>query len=128
MYSKTNATTRTVTRSVMPLGIFQNNMRNHVADVPAPIDHLFQQFIKVFQNDYLDWFMAAAEEILVERHHVLVRLSFQKLELFIEVFHFIEIHPVAQRLHHFEDDVRGAIQQADLRRKINSSNELRRQQ
>src|SRR2546422_11394636 len=96
MYSKTNATTRTVTRSVMVLGILQNNMRNHVADVAAAINDLFQQLIKILHNDYLDWFMAAAEQILVQRHHVLVRFAFQKLELFVEVFHFIEIHPIAQ--------------------------------
>src|ERR1044071_2804750 len=126
MYSKTNATSKTVNRSVMGLGILQYDMGNHIADVTTAVNDLIQQLIKILHSDHLERLTAAAEEFLVECHHMFVRFPFQELKLLIQILDFVEIHSITERPNHFENNVRGPVQEADLSREINAMGELRR--
>ena len=42
-------------------GIFQNNLGNDIAGVAAAVNHFFEQFIKIFENDDLEGIVFAAE-------------------------------------------------------------------
>src|ERR1700746_464410 len=103
-------------------------MTNHIAGIAAAVDDLLKQLIKILQNDHLNRFMPSVKEILVKSHHVLICFTFEELQLVVEVLDAFEVHSVVKGLDHFEDNVSGAFQQADLFGEINASHVLRRQQ
>jgi len=103
-------------------------MGDDIAGVPAAVDDFFQKLIKVLQRDDLQCVVFAAEQILVQRHHVVVGFAFEELEFIIKGFYLFQIHAFAQRLYQFEHDVGGPLQQVDLLGKINSADVLRRDQ
>ena len=76
-------------------GMLQRDVGDDIAGVPAAVDDLFQQLVKVLQRNDLHWLMFAAEQLLVERRHVVVSLAFEKLELVIEGLHLFQVHALA---------------------------------
>ena len=69
--------------------------------------------------------MLAIEEVFVEGHHVFVGFAFEVLKFVIKISDFFEVHAVAERFDHFEDNVRGAFEHADLGGEIDATNILR---
>ena len=104
----------------MGSGFLQDDVRNDVSRVTASVHHLFQKFVKVFENDNLHGVMLPAVKLILQQNqHQLVCFTFDILKPAVLLGNLFDIIPTPKFLQHFQDNVARFFQQGNLLGKIN---------
>src|ERR1041385_4328241 len=118
--SKTKATRMTrktkATAAVMALasGMFQHDVEDDVADVPAAVEDFFDQFVKVLQDDDVDGAVVAGVKSPQNFHHEFIRFAFDLLEGVVLGFDFLDVDALAKFFDEEQDGVGGLFQHAEV--------------
>ena len=102
-------------------------MGNHGADVAAAVNDLFEQVIKVFQNNDFQRVVAAAEQIAVKFHDGLVGIALDLLQPVVPLFDLFEVDAGAEAFDEVQDAFCGVHDQLDLLGEIHAANVLGRE-
>ncbi len=77
-------------------------MKYHFTGVPAAVNGLFQQFIKIPQNGQLQYFVFAIIKRTHQLEHQPVRIAFQFMQPVSLIFDFIQLGILPKRSDHLQ--------------------------
>src|ERR1041385_1661708 len=122
--SKTKATRMTrktkATAAVMALasGMFQHDVEDDVADVPAAVEDFFDQFVKVLQDDDVDGAVVAGVKFAQDFNHEFVGFAFDLLQDVVLGFDFLDVDSFAELFDEEQHGVRGFFQHAEVQAQL----------
>ena len=82
----------------------QGDVEDHVAGIPATVQTLFQQLVKVFEDDHLEWRVSLTVNFAEQLQHELVRVAFDLLETAVAFGQLEAGILLAQSLNHLQND------------------------
>src|SRR5213594_1321625 len=104
------------TAAVMPFGsgMFQDDVENNVARVTAAVEHFFDQFVKVFQDDDVQGAVVAVVEFAQDFDHEFVGLPFDVLEVVVLGLDLLDVHALAEFFDEQHNGVGGLFQHGEM--------------
>src|SRR6266404_5344908 len=113
--SKIRATTTTSKmKSMAESGVFQDDMKDDVADVAATIEHFLQQFVEVLENDHAQGAMVPVVKIAQHLEHQFVGFTFDFLKGVVLRFHSLQMNALSQLLNQRHNSLASLLEHLEL--------------